>query len=132
MAVRELVSKASVRKCMKCMSKSEQEIQNDIRVTVSLDNCKIFRANVGKVRLPNGKFFQTGLPSGYPDLHGYKISNGKMFYLEIKTPTGRPRPDQIQFHNQLMADHIIHGIARSPEDALKIIDNELVGFGFKS
>ncbi|CAJ2234996.1 hypothetical protein CPR18618_PPKEINIP_00887 [Companilactobacillus paralimentarius] len=114
------------------MNKSEQEIQNDIRVAVSLDNCKVFRANVGSVRLPNGKFFQTGLPNGYPDLHGYKISNGKIFYLEVKTPTGRPRPDQIQFHNQLMSDHIIHGIARSPEDALKIIDKELVGYGFKS
>ncbi len=112
------------------MNKSEQQIQNDIRVAVSLDKCRVFRANVGSVRLPNGKYFQTGLPNGYPDLHGYKISNGKIFYLEIKTPTGRPRPDQIQFHNQLMADHIIHGIARSPEDALKIIDEELVGYGF--
>lgn len=114
------------------MNKREQEIQNDIRVAVSLDHCKVFRANVGSIRLPNGRYFQTGLPPGYPDLHGYKISNGKIFYLEIKTPTGRPRPDQIQFHNQLMTDHIIHGIARSPEDALKIIDEELVGYGFKS
>ncbi len=130
MAVRELVSKASVRKCTKCMNKSEQEIQNDIRVAVSLDHCKVFRANVGSIRLPNGKFFQTGLPNGYPDLHGYKISNGKIFYLEVKTSTGRPRADQIQFHNQLMCDGIIHGIARSPEDALKIIDEELVGYGF--
>jgi len=31
-----------------------------------------------------------------------------------------------------MCDGIIHGIARSPEDALKIIDEELVGFGFES
>ena len=112
-------------------TKSEQQIQNDIRVAVNLDNCRVFRSNVGKVKLPNGKFFQTGLPPGYPDLHGYKISNGKMFYLEVKTPTGRPRPDQIQFHNQLMSNHIIHGIARSTEDALKIIDEELVGYGFE-
>jgi len=110
----------------------EQQIQNDIRVAVSQDHCRIFRANVGKVMMKNGRWFDTGLPSGYPDLHGYKISNGKMFYLEIKNETGRPRADQIQFHNQLMCDHIIHGIARSPEDALKIIDEELVGYGFKS
>ena len=110
---------------------SEHNIQSEIMIEVSKDNCKVFRANVGKVRLPNGKFFQTGLPPGYPDLHGYKVSNGKMFYLEIKTATGRPRKDQIKFHNQLMSDHIIHGIARSPEDALKIIDEELVGYGFE-
>lgn len=54
-----------------------------------------------------------------------------MFYIEVKTSTGRPRADQIQFHNQLMTDGIIHGIARSPEDTLKIIDDELIGFGFE-
>ena len=110
----------------------EQDIQSLIRIAVSKDHCRIFRGNVGKVKTINGRWFDTGLPPGYPDLHGYKISNGKMFYIEVKTPTGRPRPDQIQFHNQLMADHIIHGIARSPEDALKIIDEGLVGYGFKS
>jgi len=32
----------------------------------------------------------------------------------------------------MLTNHgIIHGIARSPEDALKIIDEELVGYGFK-
>ena len=112
------------------MNKSEHAIQNDIQVEVSKNHCRIFRANVGTVSLPNGGYFKTGLPNGYPDLHGYKQSNGKIFYIEVKNKTGRPRPDQIQFHNQLMTDHIIHGIARSSADALKIINQELVGYGF--
>ena len=41
--------------------------------------------------------FDTGLQLWLSDLHGYKISNGKMFLYPVKTPTGRPRPDQIQF-----------------------------------
>ncbi|USQ67934.1 VRR-NUC domain-containing protein [Companilactobacillus allii] len=114
----------------KIIHKSEHAIQNEIQVAISKDHCRIFRANVGTVSLPNGGYFKTGLPPGYPDLHGYKQSNGKMFYIEVKNATGRPREDQIKFHKKLMADHIIHGIARSPEDALKIINDELVGYGY--
>ena len=49
----------------------------------------------------------------------------------VKTPTGRPRQDQIQFHHMLTSHGIVHGIARSPEDAIKIVDEGLVGYGFK-
>lgn len=108
----------------------EQIIQNNIRVAVSQHSCTIFRTNVGRVRMSNGRFFDTGLPSGHPDLYGFKHSNGKVFYLEIKNETGRPRDDQVKFHNLLTRYGIIHGIARSPEDAIKIIDEEIVGYGF--
>ena len=112
------------------MTKSEAAIQNDIRVAVSLDDCTVFRTNVGKVRTDTGRYFDTGLPQGHPDLYGFKHSNGKVFYLEIKNKNGRAREDQVQFHNMLTNHGIIHGIARSTEDALKIIDEELVGYGF--
>lgn len=109
---------------------SEHLIQQQIQVAVSKNDCHIFRANVGQIRLPDGTFFKTGLPKGYPDLHGFKHSNGKIFYLEIKNEKGRPRPEQIKFHEMLTKFNIIHGIARSPEQALMIINDELVGYGF--
>lgn len=111
---------------------SEHDIQSRIMIEVSKDNCTIFRANVGMVRMADGRWFDTGLPKGHPDLYGFKHSNGKVFYIEVKNKTGRARDDQIQFHYMLANHGIIHGIARSPEDALKIIDEELVGYGFKS
>lgn len=126
------------RQCRKCRKNQEgtnireQDIQSLIRIALTKDNCTIFRANVGKVKTIDGRWFDTGLPKGHPDLYGFKHSNGKVFYIEVKNRTGRAREDQKQFHYMLTNHGIIHGIARSPEDALKIIDEELVGYGFKS
>lgn len=113
------------------MTQSEAAIQNDIRVAVGAHDCMIFRTNVGKVRTDTGRYFDTGLPQGHPDLYGFKFNNGKVFYIEVKNKHGRAREDQKQFHYMLTNHGIIHGIARSPEDALKIIDEELVGYGFE-
>ena len=108
----------------------EHKIQSDILVAVSAHRCTVFRTNVGKVRLPDGRWFNTGLPKGHPDLYGFKWSNGKVFYLEIKNAKGKPRKDQIRFHKMLTRHQIIHGIARSVSDALAIVDKELVGYGY--
>ena len=109
----------------------EQEIQNQIRVAVSKNKCSIFRANVGKVKTEDGRWFDAGLPQGFPDLFGFRHSDGTIFFIECKNETGRPRDDQIKFHKFLMKQHMVHGIARSPEDALKIINEGLIGYGFK-
>jgi len=101
-------------------------------IEVSKHSCTIFRTNTGRVEKKTGGWFYAGPPNGHPDLYGFKWSNGKVFYIEVKKLTGRARDDQIQFHYNLMNHNIIHGIARSPEDALKIINEELVGYGFKS
>lgn len=108
----------------------EQEIQNQIRVAVSAAGCTIFRANVGKVEMKNGRWFDTGLPQGFPDLFGFRHSDSSIFFVECKNETGQPRADQIRFHKMLTKRSVIHGIARSPEDALKIINEGLVGYGF--
>lgn len=110
---------------------SEHKIQNDIRIALSRHQCTVFRVNVGSVKTPDGRFFSAGVPSGHPDLYGFRWSDHQAFYIEVKTPTGRPRKDQIQFHRMLTSHGIIHGIARSPEDAIKIVDEGLVGYGFK-
>lgn len=109
----------------------EHKIQSAILVAVSQHHCTIFRSNVGKVKTIDHRWFDTGLPNGHPDLYGFRWSDGKVFYLEIKNTKGRPRPDQIRFHKMLANHHIIHGIARSVDDALKIVDEGLIGYGFK-
>ena len=109
---------------------SEHDVQNLIRIALSANNCTVFRINVGSVKLPDGRYFKTGVPSGYSDLNGFKWSNGKAFFIEVKNETGKPRLDQIRFNKFLMSKNIICGIARSPDDALKIVNEELVGFGF--
>ena len=110
---------------------SEQSIQNDIRNALSYDDCTVFRINVGTVKLPNGRFFQTGVPKGHPDLYGFRHSDNQIFYIEVKNEKGRPRDDQVKFHKRLTQLNVIHGIARSADDALKIVNEGLVGYGFK-
>ena len=109
---------------------SEHSIQKKIQLALSKHQCTVFRANVGKIRLSDGRFFSTGLPSGFPDLVGFRWTDGKIFFIEVKNAKGRPRADQVVFHKMLQSHNIIHGIARSTNDALMIVDGGLVGFGF--
>lgn len=110
---------------------SEHEIQNDIRVALSRHRCTVFRVNVGNVKTADGRFFSAGVPSGHPDLYGFRWSDNQVFYIEVKNEREKPRQDQIQFHRMLTQHGVIHGIARSPDDAIKIVDEGLIGYGFK-
>lgn len=109
---------------------SEHAIQKRIQLALSKHQCTVFRANVGKIHTPDGRFFSTGLPSGFPDLFGFRWTDGKIFFIEVKNAKGRPRPDQIIFHKMLQSHNIVHGIARSVHDALMIVDGGIVGYGF--
>lgn len=109
---------------------SEHEIQNDIRVALSRHRCTVFRVNVGNVKTADGRFFSAGVPSGHPDLYGFRWSDNQVFYIEVKNERGKPRQDQVQFHRILAQHGVIHGIARSPDDAVKIVKEGLVGYGF--
>ncbi|MCM1227578.1 MAG: hypothetical protein NC320_09190 [Clostridium sp.] len=49
----------------------EHSIQNDIRLTLR-NICVMFRMNVGAARTPDGRYFTTGVPKGFPDLFGFR------------------------------------------------------------
>ncbi|HAM1653516.1 TPA: VRR-NUC domain-containing protein, partial [Listeria monocytogenes] len=51
---------------------AEMNIQNSIRLALAKKGHYVFRANVGKIRMPNGRIFDTGLPKGFPDLFGFR------------------------------------------------------------
>jgi len=103
----------------------EAVIQDSIRVALAQAGYVVFRANVGKVRTADGRFFDAGLPSGFPDLFGYKPENGKIYFIEVKTPKGKRREDQVRFANSLRNKQAIYGVARSAEEAVTIVKNEL-------
>lgn len=109
----------------------EQAIQNDIRVKLAQAGYIVFRTNVGKVKTADGRWFDTGLPTGFPDLMGYKPSNGRIFFIEVKTDIGRRRKDQVDFANGLQDKNVIYGVARSGAEAVRIVREELKILGDK-
>lgn len=110
--------------------KSEQLVQTEIRAELSKHKHIVFRGNVGKVQTIEGRWFDTGLPKGFPDLFGFRGTDKKMFFIEVKNERGKPRKDQVQFHDFLMKQNVIHGIARSAEEAITIVEKGLIGYGF--
>jgi len=101
----------------------EIDIQNSIRLALN-PYAIVFRGNVGKVRMADGRYFDTGLPKGFCDLFGFRKSDGKYFFIEVKNEKGRLRKDQEHFINVMKQYPLLIGVARSPEDALKIIEVE--------
>lgn len=98
----------------------ESDVQNSIRLALN-PYAVIFRTNVGKVKTVDGRWFDTGLPKGHTDLAGFRKSDGKAIYLEIKNEKGRLRDDQKHFINTMQHYPVICGVARSPEEAIKIV-----------
>jgi len=103
----------------------EQSIQDSIRVALAQEGYVVFRTNVGKVKTADGRWFDSGLPTGFPDLIGYKPENGKIFFIEVKTKTGRRRKDQVAFANGLRDKNVIYSVCRSAEEAVKVVRDEL-------
>lgn len=104
--------------------KTETDIMNEIRLALSAAGHMNFRANVGKVKMADGRWFSTGLPDGFSDLFGFRKTDAKIFFIEVKTPTGKLRKDQERFLTAMNQRGAIVGVARSTEDALQIVGEE--------
>lgn len=100
----------------------EIDIQNSIRLALN-PYAVIFRVNSGKVRMSDGRYFDTGVPNGFSDLCGFRKSDGKMIFLEVKNAKGRLREVQKRFLNEMSKYDVIVGVARSPEEAIDIVVN---------
>lgn len=97
----------------------EHAIQNRIRVALS-NTCVVFRVNVGTGYTQDGRYFTTGVPSGFTDLFGFRKSDGKSIFIEVKTSKGKPTQKQVNFIQQMQLNGAIAGICRSAEDAIKL------------
>lgn len=100
---------------------NEADIMKSIMLELSKHGFCVFRTNVGKVKMSDGRWFDTGLPKGHSDLVAYK--HGKAYFLEVKTPTGKVRPEQEKFLS-VMRDRYgcAAGIVRSVDDALELVE----------
>lgn len=102
---------------------TEHDIQNAIRLRLSELGFCVFRANVGRFQTKDGRWFDTGLPKGFSDL--FAVKDGRVYFLEVKTETGKVRPEQVQFL-AVMRDRYgcVAEIVRSVEDAVRIVTGD--------
>lgn len=98
----------------------ESDIQNLIRLALN-PYAVIFRINVGSVRTKDGRIFSSGVPNGFSDLAGFRKTDGKMIFLEVKTDKGKLREDQKHFLSEMSKYPVIAAVVRSPKDAIKIV-----------
>ena len=94
----------------------EHSIQNGIRLALA-DTCVIFRGNVGRVKTPDGRYFDTGLPKGFSDLFGFRKSDSKAVFIEVKTPKGTVSKEQKKFIKTMKSYGAIAGVCRNPQEA---------------
>ena len=112
----------------------EQELQNLIRCKLS-DYGVVFRTNAGKFwqgkRVWSNEYQQyvlvnlksiAGLPEGFSDT--LFVGQDKVAFIEIKTPTGRVRESQKNFINVMQSYGHRAGIARSVDDAVRIVTDD--------
>lgn len=122
------------------MSETEKNIQQECRLSAGEVDCITFRINVGtgitgngqvrhndgSITVKNARPFSTGVPAGFSDLLvikskiitqdmvGQKI--GIAGFAEVKTKTGRVRPEQVTFIDKMLQIGCIAGIVRSAQD----------------
>lgn len=96
----------------------ETDIQNAIRIALS-EHGMVLRLNVGNFMTQDGRYITSGLPPGTSDL--LFVGKGYIAFIEVKTETGKARPEQIRFINHIKSLGHRAGIARSVSDALELI-----------
>lgn len=99
----------------------EHKIQNEIRLALA-DSCVIFRVNVLAGWTTDGRFITSGVPKGFSDLFGFRKSDGRAVFIEVKTPTGKPSAEQVKFLATMRKNGAISGICRNAEDAVNLIN----------
>ena len=114
------------------MSKSEHRIQDEIRLALSQYGI-VLRLNSGKAYGGNrifdnrrGQYILTDLrtimlcPKGTPDLL-FIGANGVIAFIEVKDDIGKLREDQKLFLSLMQNYGYRCGVARTPDEALRII-----------
>ena len=81
----------------------------------------------GDVVIRQGRPFHAGLCVGSSDLIGYRVVNrvAQFVALEVKSATGRPTAQQVQFLDHITSVGGCAGIVRSVEDAQALLGADI-------
>lgn len=116
---------------------NEQTTQQLIRLQCSKGPCRLYRNNCGVLRDQRGVPVRYGLQPGSGDLIGWRTITvtpemvgqqvAVFTSIEVKSKTGRLRPEQRQWMEAVQAAGGIAGVARSVEDAQALLRNATDG-----
>lgn len=111
---------------------SEKNIQALIQMAATQNGVTVWRNNTGVLPTPDGGMLRYGLCRGSSDLIGIRPTVitqahvgktvGIFTALEVKTPSGKATPEQINFINAISRLGGIAGIVRSPDDAVALLN----------
>ena len=117
------------------MPPSETHLQQEIRLALGTKpNLRLYRNNCGSLPDPRtGRLVTFGLARGSADLIGWRTVTitpdmigqrlAVFTSIEVKTPTGRIRPEQQAWLGAVHGAGGIAGIARSVTDAQLLLSN---------
>ncbi len=111
---------------------TEQALQQRILLALGRGAARLWRNNTGCLPDANGRMVRFGLCRGSADLIGYTTVTvtpdmvgqrlAVFTAVEVKTPTGRPTPEQTAFLKHIQDAGGRAGIARSIDDARRIAE----------
>lgn len=104
---------------------SEANIQNAALIALAESGHLVWRQNTGAYKDKTGRVIRYGLCVGSSDIIGL-TRDGRFLAVEMKTEKGSVRPEQRNFIAAVRAKGGFAGIARSPEDAVRIANGDIL------
>lgn len=99
---------------------AETALQNEIITELCTHGCVARNHTVGRFKTKYGGEISIGT-HGESDIMGHRCSDGKAFYIEVKLPGEKPRPDQYAFLEAMKNSGAIAGWCTSVKEALEIV-----------
>lgn len=104
--------------------KRESQILAEVLLAIgSRPDCRVWRANCGAARARDGRLVRFGVP-GQADILGL-TGTGRFLAIEVKTATGKLRPDQERFRDIVTRFGGLYFVVRSAEDAVAQLEAAL-------
>lgn len=100
----------------------EHKLMNEIRLYCGKQGWIVIRSNVGKFQLADGRWFDTGLPKGWPDLM-ILSPNGQTAFVETKIKPRKPSKEQIRMLNLLKSKNFTAFVAYDINEFISKMSN---------
>lgn len=104
----------------------ESYLVNDI-IKAVYPCMKLWRANVGRVKTSDGRYFSTGLPRGFSDLFGVLPADMTQkgvaipVFIEAKVRPNKPTEEQVKFIAEQIDKGAIAGVCYSVDDVWELL-----------